>query len=386
MNIFINAAAMTPIRSKGQNETLMLSQVFDDLIKQYNVDPNSLQAVILSNLFGATSLRQASIKPQAWLRHLGIGPVPFYSIESACAGGSVGLDLGCRILEPGGNIMILGVEYLSYLPIESKLMGISQGVPEDEREQLKIDYGRMSEGTLFMGFNEFWGQYLLENNLATTEQFAATAAKSRFHGSLNPLATHRETLSIDEILSSRKVSSVLTVPMCSSFTDGAAGIIISTERTASSVKIRNCKSYSGNGTMEYHERLKQCVDHTVADAGMELKDFKCLEIHDATSVEELYSLETLEIFEEGEAGAHTLAGDTTLGGKGPIINPSGGLVSRGHPIGATGLCQIYELYLQLTGKAEQRQIDNLNSALAINTGGIISMDAASVGITILEKA
>ncbi len=386
MNIYINAASMTPIRSKGQNETIMLTYVVNELIKQHNVDVNNLQAVILSNSFGAISLRQAGIRPQVWLRHLDLDPIPFYSIESACAGGSIGLDLACQMLEPGGNIMVLGVEYISNLPIETKMMGITQGVPEDEREHLRSEFGPVAEGTLFMGFNEIWGRHLLESNLATVEQIAATAAKSRFHGSLNPLAAHQQALSIDRILRARKVSSVLTVPMCSSFTDGAAGLIISTEKTESSVKVRSCKSFSGNGTMEYHERLKKCVRHTVAAAGMEIKDFKCMEIHDATSVEELYSLETLEIFEKGQAGAHTLAGDTTLGGKGPIINPSGGLVSRGHPIGATGLCQLYELYLQIAGKAEQRQIDNLNIALALNAGGIITMDAASVAVTILEKA
>ncbi len=377
---------MTPMYQSGQNETKLLTDIFKDLISQYQIEPTNLQAVIVSNSYGAISMRQAGIRPQSWLKNLNLAPVPFYSLESACAGGSVGLDLACQMLEPGGKILVMGVEYCSNLSLKAKLNGIAQGVPEDERQLIKENYGSLSRGSLFLGINEYWGRMLLSQGLATMEQIVATTVKSWYHGSLNPLATRRQKISKEDVMNSKKVSDLLTIPMCSIFADGAAGVIISNDKTSNSVRIKACNGYSGNGTLEYHERIKSSTKTTLLKAGVDIKDFDCMEIHDATSVEELYSLESLELFEKGEAGQHILNGDLTLGGSGPIINPSGGLVSRGHPIGATGLCQIYELFLQLSGNAQMRQIENASKALAINAGGTVSMDAASLTVTVLESS
>jgi acetyl-CoA acyltransferase len=114
-----------------------------------------------------------------------------------------------------------------------------------------------------------------------------------------------------------------------------------------------------------------------------------VELHDATSPEELYALESLGFFKPGDAGPATLAGDTTIGGKGITVNTSGGLVSRGHPLGATGIAQVVELTTQLRGQAGLRQVDGARLGVAANTGGMIGFDgsptdAAFIGIHVLE--
>jgi acetyl-CoA acetyltransferase len=115
-------------------------------------------------------------------------------------------------------------------------------------------------------------------------------------------------------------------------------------------------------------------------------DVDVVELHDATSAEELYALESLGFFPPGTAGAATAAGDTDIGGRAVCVNPSGGLVARGHPLGATGLCQIAELVHQLLGRAVGRQRPGARIGVAVNTGGIIAGDAAVVGIHVLQGA
>jgi acetyl-CoA acetyltransferase len=122
------------------------------------------------------------------------------------------------------------------------------------------------------------------------------------------------------------------------------------------------------------------------EAGVGPTDIDVIELHDATSAEELYALESLGFFPAGTAGAATAAGETDLGGRAVFVNPSGGLVARGHPLGATGLCQIAELVQQLLGRAIGRQRLGARIAMAVNTGGIISGDAAVVGIHVLQGA
>jgi len=114
-------------------------------------------------------------------------------------------------------------------------------------------------------------------------------------------------------------------------------------------------------------------------------DVDLVELHDATSAEELYALEALGFFEPGGAGPATLAGETTLGGGGLVVNPSGGLVSRGHPIGATGVCQVVEIAQQLRGDAKGRQVERARLGATVNTGGILNRDVACVGVHVLAS-
>jgi acetyl-CoA acyltransferase len=143
---------------------------------------------------------------------------------------------------------------------------------------------------------------------------------------------------------------------------------------------------SGNGELDYHDRLRETADEAWKDAGVGPGDIDVVELHDATSAEELYALESLGFFPAGEAGAATVAGDTDVGGRRVCVNPSGGLVARGHPLGATGICQIAELVAQLRGTATGRQVPEPRLAMAVNTGGIMSgKDTALVAVHVLER-
>jgi acetyl-CoA acetyltransferase len=197
------------------------------------------------------------------------------------------------------------------------------------------------------------------------------------------LAQHHCEVTLDDVLGSATVASPLTRLMCSSFTDGAAAALLAGPSVATAARVPHIVGVvarSGNGSIDYHDRLAETARVAWDTFGFGPDDVDCVELHDATSAEELYSLECLGFFEPGAAGPATLSGDTTIGGRGLTVNPSGGLVGRGHPLGATGIAQVVELVTQLRGTAGARQVDGARLGVAVNTGGIIDGDAGFVGM------
>jgi acetyl-CoA acetyltransferase len=218
---------------------------------------------------------------------------------------------------------------------------------------------------------------------ATLEHVAATAVKSRRHGSLNPLAQCQHPVTAEEVLAAPQVAGVLTRLMCSSFTDGGAAVVLAgpdAAPRADAPRIVGSVARSGNGEIDYHDRLDETARAAWEHFGFGPDEVDIVELHDATCPEELYALESLGFFKLGEAGPATLAGKTAIDGPGLTVNPSGGLVSRGHPLGATGIAQVIELATQLSGRAGGRQVEGARLGVAVNTGGIIEGDAGFVGI------
>jgi acetyl-CoA acetyltransferase len=189
------------------------------------------------------------------------------------------------------------------------------------------------------------------------------------------------------VLNAPQVVGILTRLMCSSFTDGAAAVVVggpSVAAPASAPRIIGSVARSGYGQLDYHDRLTQAADAAWEASGVGPDEFDLVELHDATAAEELYALESLGFFGLGEAGPATEAGKTSVDSPGLVVNSSGGLVGRGHPLGATGLAQVVELANQLRGRAGSRQVAHARVAVAVNTGGIIEGDAGFVGIHTLR--
>ncbi len=190
-------------------------------------------------------------------------------------------------------------------------------------------------------------------------------------------------MTLEEVLESAPVVGVLTRLMCSSFTDGAAAVVVggpSVPAPANAPRIVGSLARSGNGQIDYHDRLTQSMDAAWEAFGFGPGDVDLVELHDATAAEELYALESLGFFAPGEAGPATEAGRTRFDTPGLVVNSSGGLVGRGHPLGATGLAQVVELATQFRERAGERQVDGARLGVAVNTGGIIAGDAGFVGI------
>jgi acetyl-CoA acetyltransferase len=278
---------------------------------------------------------------------------------------------------------VLGIEKMWHEDRTAAPRALEQSLAADERPTQRATHA-VQTSSVFMGLNAVWAQEMMSRG-ATAEHFAAAAAKAYRHGSMNALAQYRTAMSVEEILAGRTIAGPLTRYMCSSFTDGAAAVVLSDVPVADAPKVLASAMRSGDGTLEYHERLLEAAELAWKVAGVGPEDMDVVELHDATSAEELYSLEALRFFPEGDAGPAVARGATAVGAAGVVSNPSGGLVARGHAIGATGLCQVVEIVDQLRGRAGARQVDGARVGMAINTGGILGRDTASVGCHILAS-
>lgn len=227
---------------------------------------------------------------------------------------------------------------------------------------------------------------------STPEQLALIASKNHFHSSLNPNAQYNFAVTPEQVLADRMVTWPLTRAMCAPIGDGAASAIVCDQQTvrrlglgAQAVKVRASVLGSGRERafedIDIGERLSKIA---YQKAGLGPKDIDLAEVHDASAYGELHQAEALGFCPEGQGGPFAATGATKIGGAKPI-NTSGGLESRGHPIGASGLAQIHELVTQLRGAAGQRQVQGAKLALAENGGGALGQEEAAMCIHILEK-
>ncbi|MDB5452831.1 MAG: Thiolase [Caulobacteraceae bacterium] len=249
-------------------------------------------------------------------------------------------------------------------------------------------------GTLFMDTYAMQAAYHMARYGTTKRQLAMAASKNHYFGSLNPLAQYQFTVSVEDALADRVISDPITRSMCAPIGDGAAAAIVVSERYLErlprsvrerAIKIRACTLSGGKYRRLDEPGLSQiAADRAYEAAGVEPEDIDVAELHDATAFSEIYQPEMLRFCPEGGGGAFVESGASSMGGRLPI-NTSGGLESKGHPVGATGLSMIYELCVQLRGEAGPRQVPDARLALAENGGGTMGFDEAACSVTILER-
>lgn len=270
-----------------------------------------------------------------------------------------------------------------------KLLAVSRG---GGRSNGKSN-GNRGDHSPFMDIYAYAAREHMRKYGSTEHQLAVIAAKNHWHSSMNPNAQYTFVLTPEQVLADRVVSPPLTRAMCAPIGDGAAAAIVmscdAVQRLGlGSRAVRVRASILGSGRergpddTDIGERLAK-IAYEAAALGPE--DIDCAEVHDATAFGELHQTEALGFFPMGEGGVHAERGETKLGGRFPV-NPSGGLLSRGHPIGASGLAQIHELVTQLRGEAGDRQVEGARIALAENGGGALGNEEAAMCIHILERA
>jgi acetyl-CoA acetyltransferase len=386
-DVSVVGIAMTKMDRRDLTPAGMARQVVLGALADAGLPPANVGLVVVGNALGGRLSDQGCIRGQAWLRGVDLGTTGVVNVDNSCASGSSALYLGVMAAMAGQSpVLVVGVEKMWTGDRAATLAGIEDGLPADERAELR---GALDNdaGTLLMALNATWVRHQIEARGTTAEKIAATAVKARRCGARNALAQFRTAVTLEEVLDSPVVVTPLTRLMCSSFTDGAAAVVLSTASDRGAPKVRASVLRSGHGELDYHDRLYETAEETWKTAGVGPGDMDVVELHDATSAEELYALESLGFFPMGEAGVATMAGDTDVGGRGVCVNPSGGLVARGHPLGATGICQVAELVAQLRGSAVGRQVDGARLGVAVNTGGIMAgRDTALVAMHVLERA
>ncbi|MBU2490303.1 MAG: thiolase family protein, partial [Proteobacteria bacterium] len=356
-----------------------------------------LQAAFFSNTFWGMFTGQHSIRGQVVMRSMGVGRIPVVSVENACAGASTALHLAAMGVRAGEYdvALALGSEKITD-PDKGKSLGAYASCMDLENIQAAIDLfvklsaelapiapkddGEPGAGrSIFMDAYAMGAKWHMSRFGSTQRQLATICAKNHFHGSLNPLAQYQQDMTVDEVLADKPIAWPLTRAMCAPVGDGAAAAIVCSEsflkklKNPRPVKILASVLGSGRDRDIDDKDIGELLDHEAYEkAGLGPDDIDLAELHDATSYGELHQVEAMGFCPIGEGGPFAESGASKLGGAKPI-NTSGGLECRGHPIGASGLAQIYEIGLQLRGEAGKRQVEGARIGLAENGGGNIGV-------------
>ncbi|UTI66690.1 thiolase family protein [Paraconexibacter antarcticus] len=393
-DIYVAGAGMTTFGKQLERGLRSLAEeAVRDALADAGAGPEVVDHVFFANAVAGLITGQACVPGQVALRHTGLLGIPIVNVENACASGSTAFGLACTQLMAGTAdvVMVVGAEKLSHADKARSFAAFSAGYDQEEPPSAAPPAveGAPTRSVFMDVYAQMAHQYMARSG-AVAEDFAQVAVKAHRHGALNPKAQYGDPLTVDGVLGSRTIVDPLTLMMCSPLSDGAAALVLANERglkrlNADPVRVLAATLVSGrdrtNGDRTAVERAARDAYEV---AGVAAADIDVIELHDAAAPAELIVSEELGLCEPGGGPELLRSGATTIGGRVPI-NPSGGLLSKGHPVGATGCAQIVELVDQLRGRCGGRQVEGAKIALAENGGGYLENDAAVATVTILAR-
>jgi len=303
---------------------------------------------------------------------IGLGHVPATRTEAACASSGAALRAAICAVRSGLSdvVMVGGVEKMTHRPTAevTEYLAMASDYPFEQWN-----------GMTFPGLYALMATAHMHEYGTTERQLAMIAVKNHYHGSLNPKAHMQKEITLETALSSRVVAWPLKLYDCSLITDGASCIILTTPELArkfTDTPIDIVGSGQAGDTIGLYERksltsitaAKVAAQKAYEMAQVNPGDIDVAEVHDCFTIAELIAYEDLAFCKPGQGGSLIEKGETKLGGRIPV-NTSGGLKAKGHPVGATGTAQAYEIYLQLTGQADKRQVKDAEIGLTHNVGG-----------------
>lgn len=347
------------------------------------LDTSSLNAAYVGNAFGGLIQGQETILGQILLGAAGISALPVHNVKNACSSGADAMHLGWSAVAHGQYdcVLVLGVEKMTHTD-RTRTMGALASATD----RVSTDPGR----SVFMDVNVERAQRYMRDFGATPRHFAQCAAKNRAHAMLNRNAAIRKAVSIEEILADRVVLAPLTRAMCGGIADGAATVILVSPAFArkhglSGPRVVGSVVVSGDPDGKLGvSATARAARAAFEQSGIAPADISLAEVHDPTSPQELFDLEDIGLCERGAAIRLVEEGATSLGGRLPV-NVSGGLTSRGHPVGATGVAQVVEVTQQLRGRAGAAQVAGARIGLAQMAGGLLGCDSAVAVVHILSN-
>jgi len=391
--VMIGGTGITPFGKFMESGVRALAErAVADALKDAAVEIDDVDMVFFGNAAGGLLNGQECVRGQVALRNSGLLGKPIVNVENACASSSTAFRLAHMAVASGSAevALAIGAEKMSNEDRTKPIKALETATDVEELEALKARISPDSSGTgsVFMDLYSSVARDYMVTSGATAEDFARISVKQRHAGALNPIAQFRADVDIEEVLTSRMIADPITLMMCSSIGDGAAALVVMSEAAAARrniqpVQILACEIRSGQGDDPDSLPVATAASRGAFEAaGLGPEDLSVVELHDAAAPAELILSEQLGLCAPGEAVSLLYSGRTALGGAMPI-NPSGGLISKGHPIGATGAAQLVELADQLRGRAGSRQVPGARIGLAENGGGWIGDDAAAAVVTIL---
>lgn len=386
-NVIIAGTGMTPFgKHTGTGLRALATQAATDALADAGLTAGDINRIYFGNAAGATITRQDMVRGQVALRHDPLGAAPIINIENACASGSSATMLA---IEAVGNgvadvVLAVGVEQLSHADRTRTVQALrgSMDITEIGEDDAKSVPG---QSVLMEGYAQEGREYIDQYG-GDLADFARVAVKNRTHAAMNPRAQYGTPQTIEQVLTARSVAAPLTLSMCSPISDGAAAVIVCSEAYAKRKGIKGVRvlaSHIAPGCGLGSAPLGDAAHLAYETAGLGPDALNMVELHDAAAPAELIQYEDLNLCPKGDGVKLIRDGATALGGRIPV-NTSGGLLSRGHPLGATGCAQLFELCEQLRGRAGDRQIEGAKIGLAANAGGWIGGTYAVGIVTILS--
>lgn len=401
----IAGIAMTAL-GKRPNDTVksLTAEAVREALADCGAGPADIEAAWFANTRQPMLEGQNTVRGQIALRTCGLTGIPVVNVENACASGSTALLQAIHWLRAGaGDIaLVVGAEKMVYPDRPDRVAAAFIGGTDIHDREGVLAYIRDMGGeapaegrSLFMDLYAAQARAHMARFGTTQVDFARAAAKNHTAAALNPRSQYRTPMTVEQVLADRPIVHPFTRAMCAPVSDGAAAMVVCSDRglarlgaAGRAVRVRACAllSASDRAADDFGSHIgRRAADTAYEQAEVAAEAIDVAEVHDATSYAEIQQIENLRLAEPGTVGARMAGGDFALGGRTPV-NPSGGLVAKGHPVGATGIGQLYELVTQLRGEAGGRQIDRARLAIAENGGGFLGVEEAATVVTILERA
>jgi acetyl-CoA acetyltransferase len=383
----------------------LVREAAEAAIRDAGVDRKDIQAAYVGNAVAGLMTGQEMIRGQVTLTSMGIEGIPIFNVESACASSSSAFHLGWAAVRSGlyDTVLVVGFEKLYDRDKKKSFMALGTAVDLE----MCLEYFRNAEAvfakgekilhegsgekrSIFMDMYAWMTRRYMELYGLTQEHFARLSVKAHKNGAFNPHAQYQEAVTLEQVLRSGDVAYPLTRMMCSPIGDGAAAAVLSggseaARHTTRPVWVAASVVGSGKITNDPDDTLtRRLAPKAYEAAGIGPEDIDVIEVHDATSPAEIMDLVELGICPGEEAPKWIDEGALEIEGRMPS-NPSGGLVTKGHPVGATGCAQIYEIVRQLRGECGKRQVRDPKTGMTHNGGGIIGIDASSMTLHVFRK-
>lgn len=338
-----------------------------------------VNAAFCSNAYAGLLNGQESVRGETWLRGIGLGGAPVVNVENACASGSSAVHLACMAIASGNyeTVLVVGAEKMFVGDTGRTLAALANSADTEVMGNI---------GLQFSAVDAIRVREMMAEEDVGAEAFEWVTMKNHAHAFSNPIAQYRKPISMEQVRASRMIADPIRLLMCSAISDGAASVVLSRKPGRGGVRIRASALASspwrlGPGALP---GPTIAANKAYEQAGIGAKDLDLAEVHDAVSPAELMHYRELGLCGYGEVARFVAERASTIGGRLPV-NTSGGLNSRGHPVGATGVAQLIELTLQLRGDAGERQVEGARIAMAHNSGGWVGEDPAVSAVHILEK-
>jgi acetyl-CoA acetyltransferase len=410
-NIYIAGIAMTVFgRHLERSLEDLAGEALRGALKDAGCTTQDLGVAYYAGMTNGPLQGQIAIPGQVVLSKIGIEQIPIVNVENACASGSTAINMAVQSLKAGTTdvALAIGVEKMN-IPDKMKAFSIFEAGWDvsraEENYQTLVQMGAGitpppgSESdkpySKFMAIYAAMCRWHMHTYGTTQRQIAAVCAKNHQHSVHNTFSQFRKPFTIDEVLAAPPITYPITLPMCAPLSDGAAAAILCTEEGLKRIGAdkKRCIKVSasvlrsfGNRRLDEPEKhiSRLAAKQAYEIAGLGPQDMHVAELHDASAMGEIIHAENLGLAPLGQGGPCAERGDFSLGGRLPI-NTSGGLESKGHPLGATGIGQLYELVTQLRGEAGARQVEGARHAIQENGGGLQGIEEAEVAIHILSR-